>query len=76
MSALLLFASVALANGCRPPATEGFRTPEDRVAPFTVAHRAPTGQPLPHPPFRYMHYYRTEVKNVSDHPLKIVWFEA
>ena len=23
-----------------------------------------------------MHYFRTEVKNVSDHPLKIVWFEA
>ena len=74
--AFLIVGSMALSSGCRPAATVRFRTPGDRVAPFTVVHRPPMGQPLPHPPFRYMHYYRTEVKNVSDHPVKIVWFEA
>lgn len=41
---------------------------------LAAAHKPPTGDPLARPPHPYMHYFRTEVQNVSDHPLKIVWF--
>lgn len=41
-----------------------------------IVHLAPTGQPLPRPPYKYMWYYRTEVRNLSSRPLRIVWFEA
>jgi hypothetical protein len=43
---------------------------------FSVVHRKPTGKPFARPPFRYMYYYRTEVRNLSNRPLKIVWFEG
>jgi hypothetical protein len=49
---------------------------QEAAIPFMIVHRSPTGKPLARPPFRYMHYYRTEVKNVSDRPLRVVWFEA
>ncbi len=46
----------------------------DRAIGLAVAHKLPTGNPLPRPPYPYMHYFRTEVQNVSDRSLKIVWF--
>lgn len=49
---------------------------QEHPAPLIVTHKLPTGKMFAHSPFRYMHYYRTEVKNVSNGPLKIVWFEA
>lgn len=49
---------------------------EETSAPISVIHKSPTGEPLSEPPFRYMSYYRTEVKNNSNQPLKIVWFEG
>ena len=45
---------------------------EETSAPFTVTHKPPTGAPLAEPPFKYMGYYRTEVKNNTDRPLKII----
>lgn len=29
-----------------------------------------------HPPYRYMFYYRTEVRNLLTVPLRIIWFEG
>ncbi len=44
--------------------------------PFSVTHMKPTGKVFDNPPFEYMHYYRTEVRNNSKRPLKIIWFEG
>src|SRR5262245_35700622 len=49
---------------------------QERSPPFTIVHKPPTGQPLARAPFRYMHYYRTEVRNISRGPLRVVWFEG
>lgn len=50
--------------------------PRNRSTPFAVAHKAPTGEPLARPPFPHMSYYRTEVKNLSNRPLRIVWYKG
>jgi hypothetical protein len=49
---------------------------QELAAPLAVVHTRPTGKFLTDPPFRHMYYYRTEVRNTSDRPLKIVWFEV
>jgi hypothetical protein len=66
---LLLGALAACARGpsAHSPAT---------TTPLTVVHLPPTGRPLAKPPVRYMSYYRTEVRNLSERPLRIVWFEG
>lgn len=48
----------------------------NEIAPFTVTHIAPTGKAFENPPYKHMWYYRTEIKNTSDKPLRIVWFEG
>jgi hypothetical protein len=35
-----------------------------------------TSEYFPKPPYPYMWYYRTEVKNTSDRDLKVIWFEG
>ena len=71
----LLSAMTVIAAGCACR-SGSFECPAAATAALTVVHKAPTGRPLDRPPFRYMRYYRTEVRNVSDRPLKIVWFEG
>jgi hypothetical protein len=66
---------MSLVGGCAYRSGDFGRLAANTAA-LTVLHKAPTGRPLDRPPFRYMHYYRTEVRNVSDRPLKIVWFEG
>src|SRR6267143_7006399 len=73
---LTLLASISVMSACAGRSAVFGSGSNARDAPFTVVHRAPTGRPLAHPPFRYMDYYRTEVRNVSNRPLKIVWFEG
>jgi hypothetical protein len=41
-----------------------------------LSHVAPQGSSLAVPPYKYMHYYRTELKNNSDRALRIIWFEG
>jgi hypothetical protein len=49
---------------------------EGTDSPFSVKHLKPTGNPISNPPFKFMHYYRTEVRNNLKRPIKIVWFEG
>lgn len=72
---LLVSTSVVPCGACRQAFLDS-RATDTATVPFTVVHKAPTGRPLTRPPFRYMHYYPTEVRNVSDRPLKFVWFEG
>jgi hypothetical protein len=48
----------------------------NEMGPLMVRHVSPQGKPLETAPFPYTWYYRTEVENVSDRPLRIVWFQA
>jgi hypothetical protein len=73
LSLLLVVGAVAAcASHPVPPSPAAAAT----TPPLTVVHLPPTGRPLAKPPFRYMDYYRTEVRNQSERPLKIVWFEG
>ena len=71
---LSFLGAMSLIAGCA--CQTGFGHSEAAPAALTVVHKAPTGRPLDRPRFRCMSYYRTEVRNVSDRPLKIVWFEG
>ena len=62
-----VLAGCAHRYGAEPPMSDAL---------FSVVHRKPTGKPFARAPFRYMYYYRTEVRNLSNRPLKIVWFEG
>jgi len=72
---VLFLSAMSLVGGCAYRSGDFGRLAANTAA-LTVLHKAPTGRPLDRPPFRYMHYYRTEVRNVSDRPLKIIWFEG
>ena len=71
--ALAVLACAGVVAGCahrygaEPPMSDAL---------FTVVHKKPASPPFKRAPFRYMYYYRTEVRNLSNRPLKIVWFEG
>ena len=48
----------------------------DEGGPLLVRHIPPRGKSLEVAPFPYTWYYRTEVENVSDRPLRIIWFQS
>ena len=59
--------------------------PSDKIAapatgrlehPLQLTHSHSDAKSLSPPPFPYMVYYRTELHNSSDRPLKVVWFEG
>jgi len=66
---LILIAGVLAGCGGTEPAG-----PADPA--LEVVHLAPTGRPRPARPFQYMWCYRTEVRNKSGRPMRIVWFEG
>ncbi len=51
-------------------------TADETSSPLMVSHKAPTGAIPRQSQFQFMHYYRTEITNTSDRPLRIVWFEG
>lgn len=64
-----LLAVALLLPGCafaRPPLRE----------PLRVVYKPPTGKPLADPPYPVMFYYRVELHNISNRPLRVVWFEG
>jgi hypothetical protein len=74
---LVFLVSLTTASGCvSRSGLFATHSPDAREMPLTVAHKPPSGLPLDRPPFRYMRYYRTEIRNVSNRSLKIVWFDA
>jgi hypothetical protein len=43
---------------------------------FQARHIAPTGEFIKNAPYPNMWYYRTEVINTTNKPLRIIWFES